>query len=49
MAKQKSYNDVNNALVHRKIKVVVRPVMMFGLETVAPTKRQEAELEVSEL
>ena len=30
-------------------KVVVRPTMMHGLETMALTKRQEAELEVAEL
>ena len=27
----------------------VRPAMLFGLETVALTKRQEAEVEVAEL
>ena len=30
-------------------KTVVRPAMLFGLETVALKKRQEAELEVAEL
>lgn len=30
-------------------KMAVRPVMMYGLETVAVTKRQEAELEVVEI
>ena len=30
-------------------KVAVRPAMLFGLETVALTKRQEAEMEVAEL
>ena len=30
-------------------KVVVRPSMLYGLETVALTKRQEAEMEVAEL
>ena len=30
-------------------KTVVRPAMLYGLETVAMTKRQEAELEVAEL
>ena len=30
-------------------KVAVRPAMLYGLETVALTKRQEAELEVAEL
>ena len=30
-------------------KVAVRPAMMYGLETVALTKRQEAEMEVAEL
>ena len=30
-------------------KVVVRPAMMYGLETIALTKRQEAELEVAEM
>ena len=30
-------------------KVAVRPVMLYGLETVALTKRQEAEMEVAEL
>ena len=29
-------------------KVAVRPAMLYGLETVARTKRQEAELEVAE-
>ncbi|KAK2902094.1 hypothetical protein Q8A73_011840 [Channa argus] len=31
------------------VKTVVRPAMLFGLETVALKKRQEAELEVAEL
>ena len=30
-------------------RVEVRPAMLYGLETVAPTKRQEAEMEVAEL
>ena len=30
-------------------RVAVRPAMLFGLETVALTKRQEAEMEVAEL
>ena len=30
-------------------KRVVRPAMLFCLQTVAPTNRQEAELEVAEL
>ena len=30
-------------------RVAVRPAMLYGLETVAPTKRQEAEMEVAEL
>ena len=30
-------------------RVAVRPAMLYGLETVALTKRQEAELEVAEL
>ena len=30
-------------------KMVVRPAMLYGLEAVALTKRQEAELEVAEL
>ena len=30
-------------------KVAVRPAMLYGLETVALTKRQEAEMEVAEL
>ena len=30
-------------------KVAVRPAMLYGLETVALTKRQEAEMEVTEL
>ena len=30
-------------------KVAVRPAMVYGLETVALTKRQEAEMEVAEL
>ena len=30
-------------------KVAVRPAMLYGLETVAPTKRQEAEMDVAEL
>ena len=29
--------------------VAVRPAMLYGLETVALTKRQEAEMEVAEL
>ena len=32
--------------IHR---TVIRPAMMYGLETVATTKRQEAELEVAEM
>ena len=36
------------ARVKRKVyKVVVRPAMLYGLETVALTKRQEAEMEVA--
>ena len=31
------------------VKVAVRPAMLYGLETVALTKRQEAEMEVAEL
>ena len=30
-------------------KVAVRPAMLYGLETVSLTKRQEAEMEVAEL
>ena len=30
-------------------KVAVRPAMLYGLETVTLTKRQEAEMEVAEL
>ena len=30
-------------------RVAVRPAMLYGLETVALTKRQEAEMEVAEL
>ena len=30
-------------------KVAVRPAMLYGLETVALTKRQEVEMEVAEL
>ena len=30
-------------------KVLVRPAMMYALETVALTKRQEAELEVAKI
>ena len=30
-------------------KVAVRPAMLYGLETVALTKRQEEEMEVAEL
>ena len=30
-------------------RVAVRPAILYGLETVAPTKRQEAEMEVAEL
>ena len=30
-------------------KVAVRPTMLYGLETVALTKRQEADMEVAEL
>ena len=30
-------------------KVAVRPAMLYGLETVALTKRQEADMEVAEL
>ena len=38
------------ARVKRKVyKVAVRPAMVYGLETVALTKRQEAEMEVAEL
>ena len=31
------------------VTVAVRPAMLYGLETVALTKRQEAEMEVAEL
>ena len=38
------------AIVKGKVyKVAVRPAMLYGLETVALTKRQEAEMEVTEL
>ena len=38
------------ARVKRKVyKVAVRPAMLYGLETVALTKRQEADVEVAEL
>ena len=38
------------AIVKGKVyKVAVRPAMLYGLETVALTKRQEAEMEVAEL
>ena len=30
-------------------KKVVRPAMLYGLETVAPTRKQEMELEIAEL
>ena len=30
-------------------KVAVRPAMVYGRETVVPTQRQEAEMEVAEL
>ena len=30
-------------------RVAVRPAMLYGLETVALTKRQEAEMEMAEL
>ena len=35
--------------VYNYYKVAVRPAMLYGLETVALTKRQEAEMEVAEL
>ena len=34
---------------NKMYKVAVRPAMLYGLETVALTKRQEAEMEVAEL
>ena len=38
------------ATVKRNVyRVAVRPAMLYGLETVALTKRQEAEMEVAEL
>ena len=38
------------ARVKEKVyKVAVRPAMLYGLETVALTKRQEAEIEVAEM
>lgn len=37
------------ARVKRKVfKTAVRPAMLYGLETMAATKRQEAELEIVE-
>ena len=40
----------DGAKVKRKIyKRVERPVMLFGLDTMGPTKRQQAEVEVAEL
>ena len=53
-----SWRSVTGVICDRKVsakmkgkiyKTVVRPAMMYGLETVALTKRQEAELEVAEL
>ena len=38
------------ARVKEKVyRVAVRPAKLYGLETVAPTKRQEAQMEVAEL
>ena len=36
-------------VIGKVYKVVVRPAMLHGFETVALTKRQEAEMEVAEL
>ena len=36
-------------IIVKVYKVAVRPAMLYGLETVALTKRQEAEMEVAEL
>jgi hypothetical protein len=40
---------VSASMKGKVFKVVVRPAMLFGLETVAMRKRQEAELEVAEM
>ena len=43
-------SDLRQARVKGNVyKVAVRPAMLYGLETVALTKRQEAEMEVTEL
>ena len=41
--------DVSARLKGKIHRTVVKPAMMYGLETVAVTKRQEAELEVAEM
>ena len=38
-----------NSVKEKVYKVAVRPAMLYGLETVALTIRQEAEMEVAEL
>ncbi|KAK3529495.1 hypothetical protein QTP70_031738 [Hemibagrus guttatus] len=48
------WRKMSGVLCHRKIKgkvyrTVVRPAMLYGLETVSLRKRQESELEVAEL
>ena len=40
---------VSDRVKGKVYKVAVRPAMLYGLETVALTKRQEAEMEVAEL
>ena len=43
------YRRVPARVKGKVYKVAVRPAMLYGLETVALTKRQEAEMEVAEL
>ena len=43
------YHSIHNRVKGNVYKVAVRPAMLYGLETVALTIRQEAEMEVAEL
>ena len=45
----RSFRKCNIYKTKKVYKVAVRPAMLYGLETVALTKRQEVEMEVAEL
>ena len=50
LANTHTHDSVTEVQLHVKVyKVAVRPAMLYGLETVTLTKRQETEMEVAEL